>query len=36
MDILITVLLVAFATIMLVLEVVFIPGFGFTGVLGML
>lgn len=36
MDILITVLLVAFATIMLVLEVIFIPGFGFTGVLGML
>lgn len=36
MDILITALLVAFATVMLVLEVVFIPGFGFTGVLGVL
>ena len=36
MDILITVLLVLFATVMMVLEVVFIPGFGFTGVLGML
>ena len=36
MDILITALLVLFATVMLVVEVVFIPGFGFTGVLGML
>lgn len=36
MDLLITVLLVLFATVMMVLEVVFIPGFGFTGVLGML
>lgn len=36
MDILITALLVIFATVMLVVEVVFIPGFGFTGVLGML
>ena len=36
MDILITSLLVLFATVMMVLEVVFIPGFGFTGVLGML
>lgn len=36
MDILITALLLLFATVMLVVEVVFIPGFGFTGVLGML
>ena len=36
MDILITSLLVLFATVMLVLEVAFIPGFGFTGFLGML
>ena len=36
MDILITSLLVLFATVMLVLEVAFFPGFGFTGVLGML
>lgn len=36
MDILITVLLVVFATVMLVLEVAFIPGIGFTGFLGIL
>lgn len=36
MDILITALLVLFATVMLVAEVVFIPGFGFTGILGVL
>lgn len=36
MDILITALLVLFATAMLVAEVVFIPGFGFTGILGVL
>ena len=36
MDILITSLLVLFATVMLVVEVVFIPGFGLTGFLGML
>lgn len=36
MEILITSLLVLFATVMLVLEVAFIPGFGFTGFLGML
>ncbi len=36
MDILITVLLGVFATVMLVVEVVFIPGFGFTGLMGML
>lgn len=36
MDILITALLVLFATAMLVVEVVFIPGFGFTGTLGVL
>ena len=36
MDILITSLLVLFATVMLVLEVAFLPGFGFTGVIGML
>ena len=36
MDILITALLVLFATVMLVVEVVFIPGFGFTGTLGVL
>jgi membrane-bound ClpP family serine protease len=36
MDILITSLLVLFATVMLILEVAFLPGFGFTGVLGML
>ena len=36
MDILITALLVVFATVMLVVEVVFIPGFGFTGLMGML
>ena len=36
MDILITALLVLFATVMLVVEVIFIPGFGFTGILGVL
>ena len=36
MDILITALLVVFAKVMLVVEVVFIPGFGFTGLMGML
>ncbi len=36
MDVLITSLLVLFATVMLVVEVVFIPGFGITGLLGML
>ena len=36
MDILITALLVLFATVMLVVEVAFIPGFGFTGTLGVL
>ena len=36
MDILITVLLVIFATVMLTVEVVFIPGFGITGLLGAL
>ncbi len=36
MEILITSLLVAFATIMLVVEVVFIPGLGFTGFVGVL
>ncbi|MBQ5627173.1 MAG: hypothetical protein IIU97_03585, partial [Bacteroidaceae bacterium] len=36
MDILITALLVLFATAMLVVEVAFIPGFGFTGTLGVL
>ena len=36
MDILITTLLVLFATAMLILEVAFIPGFGFTGIIGML
>ena len=36
MDILITAVLVVFATVMLVVEVVFIPGFGFTGLMGML
>ena len=36
MDILITALLVLFATVMLVVEVLFIPGFGFTGTLGVL
>ena len=39
MDILITVLLVIFATVMLTVEIVFIPGFGipgFTGVLAMI
>ena len=36
MDILITALLVLFATAMLVVEVAFIPGFGFTGILGVL
>jgi membrane-bound ClpP family serine protease len=36
MDILITALLVLFATVMLVVEVIFIPGFGFTGTLGVL
>ena len=39
MDILVTVLLVIFATVMLTVEIVFIPGFGivgFTGVLAMI
>lgn len=36
MDILITSLLVLFATVMLILEVAFLPGFGFTGIIGML
>ncbi len=36
MDILITVLLVIFATVMLTVEVVFIPGFGITGFAGLL
>ena len=36
MDILVTALLVIFATVMLVVEVALIPGFGFTGVVGML
>lgn len=36
MDILITVLLVIFATVMLTVEVVFIPGFGITGFTGVL
>ena len=36
MDILITALLVLFATAMLVVEVAFIPGFGFAGTLGVL
>ena len=36
MDILVTALLVVFATVMLVVEVALIPGFGFTGVVGML
>ena len=36
MDILITVLLVIFATVMLTVEVVFIPGFGITGFTGLL
>ena len=36
MDILITSLLVVFATVMLVVEVVFIPGLGFTGIVGVL
>ena len=35
MDILITVLLAIFATVLLVVEVVFIPGFGFTGFAGL-
>lgn len=34
MDVLITVLLVVFATVLLVVEVVFIPGFGITGFTG--
>ena len=36
MDILITSLLVLFATVMLILEVAILPGFGFTGIIGML
>ena len=36
MDILITVLLAIFATVMLTVEVVFIPGFGITGFTGVL
>lgn len=36
MDILITVLLVIFATVMLTVEVVFIPGFGITGFTGVI
>ena len=36
MDILITSLLVLFATVMMVVEVAFIPGFGFTGLMGVL
>ena len=36
MDILITVLLVIFATVMLTVEIVFIPGFGITGFTGVL
>ncbi|MBQ2127044.1 MAG: NfeD family protein [Bacteroidaceae bacterium] len=36
MDILITSLLVLFATVMMVIEVAFIPGIGFTGVMGVL
>lgn len=35
MDILITVLLAIFATVLLLVEVVFIPGFGFTGFAGL-
>ena len=35
MDILVTVLLAIFATVLLVVEVVFIPGFGFTGFAGL-
>ena len=36
MDILITVLLAIFATVMLTVEIVFIPGFGLTGFTGVL
>lgn len=36
MDILITTLLLLLATVLLVIELVFIPGFGFTGILGVL
>ena len=36
MDILITSLRVLFATVMLILEVAILPGFGFTGIIGML
>ena len=36
MDIFITSLLVLFATVMMVIEVAFIPGIGFTGVMGVL
>lgn len=36
MDILITVLLAIFATVMLTVEIVFIPGFGITGFTGVL
>ena len=36
MDILITSLLVLFATVMMVVEVAFIPGLGFTGLMGVL
>ena len=36
MDILITILLVIFATVMLTVEVVFIPGFGITGFTGVI
>lgn len=36
MDILVTVLLVIFATVMLTVEVVFIPGFGITGFTGVI
>lgn len=36
MDILVTVLLVIFATVMLAVEVVFIPGFGITGFTGVI
>lgn len=36
MDILVTILLVIFATVMLTVEVVFIPGFGITGFTGVI
>ena len=36
MEYLITALIVLFATVLLVVEVMLIPGFGFTGILGLL